>query len=280
MEHRTQFIKWLKKHEINAQEKWLEQFESATNGLEQSIVNIALLYKQYEDFACMYNLLENAVASQNADAMYELANCYFEALDGRGNEHQAFTLYEKAALLGHCEAMNNLADMYLNGEATEVDEAKALYWFEKAAQLGVAEAMFTLGLMHEQGIGTDCNEALAFAYYHCSAKQQDVEAMYRLGMIFFSGELGQRQDGAEAVKWFLKASEQFHVDAIFNLGYCYEYGCGVDQHIEKAIYYYKQASLLGDIEATKKAVTYYERIDRAAAMKWQEKLTKLENESE
>lgn len=276
MMHYNQFINWLKQHEIGDQEEWLRQFELASNGDEVATVQMALLYKQHENFKEMYDLLVALSADQNTDAMYELANCYFEGLDGRGSEQQAFSLYEQAARLGHPDAMNNLADMYLNGETTEVDEKKALYWFEKAAELGVAEAIFTLGIMYEQGLGTDRDELRAFSYYYRSAEHKDIEAMYRLGMIFFSGELGQRQDGTKAMEWFLKASEHFHVDAIFNVGYCYEQGFGIAQNIEQALHYYKKASLLGDIEATKKIEKHYKEINKEQGKKWGKKLRYLE----
>ena len=109
-----QFIEQIHlRHEIG---EWLEQFSSAINGDEQSMVNIALLYKEQRLFPEMYDWLNKAVSLQCAKAMYELANCYFEALDGKGNEKEAFELYKKAAQLKHPDAMNNLADMYFNGE--------------------------------------------------------------------------------------------------------------------------------------------------------------------
>ena len=277
MEH-NQFRNWLKQQEIEHEDKWLEQFESAIKGDEQAIVNIALLYKEFRQYDEMYDLLDKASERQNSEAMYELGNCYFEELGEKGSEQQAFLLYKSAAQLGHRDAMNNLADMYLNGEGTAVDEQQALSWFKKAAHLGVAEAMFTLGMMYEQGLGTKCNESQAFAYYSRSAEQQDVEAMYRIGMIYFSGELGQQPNIEKALEWFLKASEQFHVDATFNIGYCYEHGYGVARDNEKAIHYYKKASLLGDLEATKKVVSYYEMTDAAEASKWREKLIVLNND--
>lgn len=274
----SQFRIWLKQHEIEHEEKWLEQFISACNGDEQAMVNTALLYKEYGQYDEMYGLLCKASEQQNREAMYELGNCYFEELGEKGSEQQAFLLYKSAAHLGHPDAMNNLADMYLNGEGTAVDEQQALSWFKMAAQFGIAEAMFTLGIMYEQGLGTECDESQAFAYYSRSAEKQDEEAMYRMGMIYFSGELGQQQDNEKALDWFLKASGQFHVDATFNIGYCYENGHGVARNNEKAIHYYKKASLLGDMEATKKVVRYYEQRDIAEAAKWQEKLKVLNND--
>ncbi|MBD8034767.1 sel1 repeat family protein [Solibacillus sp. Sa1YVA6] len=277
MDKRTEFFGWFKQQGLDNIELWLEEFELAEKGMEKAMINVALLYKQYGFFEEMYNLLTTVSEHKNSEAMYELANCYIEGLGGKGSEQQAFSLYKDAANLGHRDAMNNLADMYFNGEATEVDEKKAFLWFEKAAKHGVPEAMYTLGIMYEQGLGTQCNASLALEYYKRSADLQYAEAKYRLGMIFYSGELGQQQNDKEAIEWFRKASEHYHVDAIYNLGYCYEHGHGVIQDVDRAMTYYKQASMLGDREATKRIVIYYEQINLKEAAKWREKLESLES---
>ena len=271
------FLEWLKQREVDNLALWLQEFELAEKGSEKAMINVALLYKQYDNFDEMYDLLNEMSERKNSEAMYELANCYIEGLGGKGSEHQALSLYKSAAQLGHRDAMNNLADMYFNGEATEVDEKKAFFWFEKAAELGVPEAMYTLGIMYEQGLGTECNASKALDYYKRSADLQYVEAKYRLGMIFYSGELDQQQNDREAMNWFRQAGEHFHVDAIYNLGYCYEQGHGVMQDVDRAMAYYKQASILGDIEATKRVVNYYEKANSIEAAKWHEKLKSLEN---
>ena len=276
MDKRTEFFGWFKQQGLDNIELWLEEFELAEKGMEKAMINVALLYKQYGFFEEMYNLLTTVSEHKNSEAMYELANCYIEELGGNGSEQQAFSLYKTAAQLGHRDAMNNLADMYFNGEGTEVDEKKAFFWFEKAAELGVPEAMYTLGIMCEQGLGTECNTSQALDYYKRSANLQYAEAIYRLGMIFYSGELGQQQDDKEAIKWFRKASKHYYVDAIYNLGYCYEHGHGVIQDIDRAMVYYKQASMLGDREATKRIVTYYEQAKPIEAAKWREKLSSFE----
>ena len=277
MDKRAVFLEWLNQQGIDNIELWLEEFELAEKGMEKAKINIALLYKQYGYFEGMYDLLTAVSKHKNSEAMYELANCYIEGLGGQGSEQKALSLYKIAAQLGHRDAMNNLADMYFNGEGTEVDEKKALFWFEKAAELGVPEAMYTLGIMYEQGLGAEGNAVQALHYYRRSADLQYAEAKYRLGMIFYSGELGQQQDDKEAIKWFRKASEHYHVDAIYNLGYCYEHGHGVIQDVDRAMVYYKQASLLGDSEATKRVVNYYEKTNPKEAAKWHEKLRSLDN---
>jgi uncharacterized protein len=250
---------------------WLNQYERAQQKQVEAMIQIALFYKEHQFYEDMYAWLDEAVNYHDSDAYYELANCYIEELGNRGSEVQAFTLYERAALKNHPDAMNNLADMYLNGEGTAVNEQKALEWFSKAAELGVVEAMYTLGIMYEQGLGTEVNDSVALQYYLRSAQGGYDDAMYRVGMIYFSGELNEQQNLALAFNWFLKAAQQYHVDALYNVAYCYELGQGVSTDLQQAIHYYKQASVQGDAEASRKLADIYETIDIKQADKWRKK---------
>ena len=250
---------------------WLNQFERAQQKQVEAMIKVALFYKEQEFYEEMYAWLEEAANNDDPNAYYELANCYIEELGNRGSEAQAFTLYERAALKNHPDAMNNLADMYLNGEGTAIDEYKAHEWFSKAAELGVVEAMYTLGIMYEQGLGTEVNEDVAVQYYLRSAQGGYDDAMYRMGMIYFSGELNAQQNLTLAFNWFLKAAQQFHVDALYNVAYCYELGQGVSSDLQQAIHYYKQASMQGDAEASRKLADIYESIDDNQAAKWRKR---------
>ena len=252
---------------------WLNHFKQAQQRQPEAMLQVALFYKEHHLYEEMYTWLYEAVKKNDANANYELANSYFEKLGNRGSEEQAFTLYERAALQEHPDAMNNLADMYLNGEGTAIDELRALEWFTKAAKLGVVESMYTLGIMYEQGLGTNANEQMALQHYKRSAEGGYDDAMYRVGMIYFNGELNEQQHLERAFYWFLKASQQFHVDAVYNVAYCYELGYGVESNLQQAIHYYKQASMLGDAEASHKLADIYETIDERQALKWRKKAT-------
>lgn len=269
---KQQFEKFIDNRSPENASYWKQQYTQANNNEVEAMIKIALLYKEQSYYKEMYHLLIRAIEiHDDADALYELANCYFEELDNRGSVELAFHFYERAALKKHPDAINNLADMYLNGEGTVVNEEVALMWFTKAAEIGVVEAMYTLGIMYEQGLGTEENPKQALQYYCKAAAGGYLDAVYRIGMIHFSGELDQPQNEKEAMKWFLKGAEGFHVDAIYNMAYCYENGYGVKQSLEQAIRYYKQASLLGDVQSTEKLVELYEMIDANEATKWRKK---------
>lgn len=274
MQNEQQFNEWLQEQLIEDTPYWCQQFTMAGKGKIKAILEIAQLYKEQQFFQEAQEWLEMGVKLKSMEAMYRLGNFYFETIEGQEGERKAFQLYEQAAHLGHPDAMNNLADMYFNGEGTEVNEACAFEWFEQAARHDVVEAQFTLGIMCEQGLGTAINEQQAFAYYEASAAGGYEEAQYRMGMVYFLGELGQAQNIEQAISWFSKAAQQFHVDALFNLGYIYEFEEGMGQ---RAIHYYKQASMLGDLQATNQLASYYEAIDSNQAKKWRKRMENIEN---
>jgi len=65
---------------------------------------------------------------------------------------------------------------------------------------------------------------------------------------YFFGE-GVSQDFAEAVKWYLKAAEQGHVEAQFNLGGIYQEGIVVPQDNSQALNWYIKAAQQGHEKA-------------------------------
>lgn len=61
----------------------------------------------------------------------------------------------------------------------------------------------------------------------------------------FDGEL----DSEEAVRWFLKAASQGHVEAEYALGFHFQYGIGVVCDPEEAVRRYRLAAGMGHIDA-------------------------------
>ena len=116
---------------------------------------------------------------------------------------------------------------------------------------------------------------------HEAAENGDIDAQYKLGIYYWHGNKSLKQDYDEAVKWLLKAAEQEHEDAIYDLGFCYydmekydeavkwfrksadfgepraqyflglcyEKGYGIDPNGEEAFYWYQKAAEQGDKEA-------------------------------
>ena len=73
------------------------------------------------------------------------------------------------------------------------------------------------------------------------------EAQFSLGLRF-SG-LGVEQDYAQAAHWYLKAADQSHALAQFNLGMMYAAGQGVPRDSTKSMEWMQKAADLGDAGA-------------------------------
>jgi hypothetical protein len=79
------------------------------------------------------------------------------------------------------------------------------------------------------------------------AESGNPEAQFALGLAFASG--GDRFDSAEAARWYLKAAEQSHAQAQYNLGLMYLKGQGVPRDKALSRLWMSKAANLGDAGA-------------------------------
>ena len=70
-------------------------------------------------------------------------------------------------------------------------------------------------------------------WYRKAAEQGNAAAQYNLGYCYQYGQ-GVEQNYQEAVKWYRKAAEQGNAAAQCNLGICYYKGQGVERDLDKA----------------------------------------------
>ncbi|PKK62772.1 HCP-like protein [Rhizophagus irregularis] len=89
---------------------------------------------------CINSLEKLAENSDNEEAMFNLANRYYNGKETEKNLEKAFHWYQKSAENGHINAMNYLAICYHNGEGIEKDLEKAIYWYQEAAENAIKTA--------------------------------------------------------------------------------------------------------------------------------------------
>ncbi|MGH7767195.1 MAG: tetratricopeptide repeat protein, partial [Candidatus Binatia bacterium] len=89
------------------------------------------------------------------------------------------------------------------------------------------------------------------------AKKGDAEAQHKLGLFYERGEQVPR-NYVEAAKWFRKAADQEHSEAMMSLGRQYENGYGAFErnYAEAAKWYYRAAMLGDDYGANSMGRTY------------------------
>jgi TPR repeat protein len=156
--------------------------------------------------------LEKAAAKGDADAQYKLVDCYIFGRYGRHfdipptrrtgcsqDREKAMEWCHKAAKQGHLEAQYRLGCFYAEPSDWR-DREKSAKWFRKAAEQGHVEAQFHLGI-----------------YYHHYAGFNSFLRSFLSPIGFLA-----KSDRNEAVKWFRKVAEQGHVEALYELGCCYE----------------------------------------------------------
>ena len=73
-------------------------------------------------------------------------------------------------------------------------------------------------------------------------------AIYALGTWYLFGKFVEKDLG-KAFESFLKASNDNHPEACFDLAKCYEEGIGVNKNLNNAFESYLKAALLGDKQA-------------------------------
>lgn len=120
-------------------------------------------------------------------------------------------------------------------------ETKALI---AKADAGDAEAQFRVGTAYDTGNGAPRSGEQAMKYYLMAAEQGHVEAQNSVG----SG-LQAEERYSEALAWFERAAAQGHALATNNLAYLYDLGLGVKQDRRKGFELYSRAADLGWAES-------------------------------
>lgn len=81
----------------------------------------------------------------------------------------------------------------------------------------------------------------ALKWYVKVTEQNDVEALYGIGSLYFQG-IGVEQNDTEAFKWFKFAADKGHTQSIHNIGWAYMEGKGVDQDYREAFKWFQKAA--------------------------------------
>ncbi|RHZ81896.1 hypothetical protein Glove_117g497 [Diversispora epigaea] len=182
----------------------------------------------------------------SSDGQYNLGCCYQNGIGTTKDEEKAFRWYMKSAEGGNHTGQNNLGHYYLNGTGTIKDEEKAFQWFLKSAEGGSSDGQFNLGYCYEKGIGTAKDGEKAFKWYIKSAKGGSHTGQNSLGYCYRNG-IGTTKDEEKAFQWYLKSAEGGNLKGQYNLGNCYFNGSGTIKDEEKAFQGYLKSAEGGNL---------------------------------
>eukprot|EP00928_Gymnodinium_smaydae_P011280 TRINITY_DN14182_c1_g2_i1.p1 TRINITY_DN14182_c1_g2~~TRINITY_DN14182_c1_g2_i1.p1 ORF type:complete len:534 (+),score=84.39 TRINITY_DN14182_c1_g2_i1:61-1602(+) len=151
----------------------------------------------------------------------------------------------KAAEAGFPRSMGQL------GASLQIeDKVSARRWLQLAAARGDVAAKAELGMLLLRA-GEKKKAAL---WLQRAAEDGSAVAQYDFGMALHSGALerqGSEPRLAAAVRWLLAAARQGHAPAQSALGVCYAEGQGVERSLSLAAYWWQEAMIQGDREATR-----------------------------
>jgi TPR repeat protein len=127
------------------------------------------------------------------------------------------------------EVLFTLAEWFEQGffGPQHVSDAFALY--VSAAKKDHLESTFRAAKYYEKESGSREGRSKALRYYNKAAMQNHPGAMHRLAIVLLHGELGQKVNQREALKWLrmaVKAADNNYSQSVFSLARLHEDGLG------------------------------------------------------
>lgn len=150
----------------------------------------------------------------NVKCMNQLARAYNDGIGRVADKSRAFSLWKKTADMGDSEGLYYMGVFYGTGDVVSQDYTISTQYLQKSADLGYAEAFYQLGVYKMHGFGCKANWEEALEYYKTAASKGCADAANEVGYIYDRGEHGVEKDDKQAFKWFLKAAELNHTEAI------------------------------------------------------------------
>jgi len=206
-------------------------------GYSDSQYMLGMIYEtighEESDLSKATHYYELAAKQDHPYALYALG---INALEVERFKDAVFYL-EKAANQQYVLAAYTLA-MYYHEKEPQYP-LKAFEWFMVAAKQNHTEAEYYVGLYYQNAKGVPQNIEQAIQWYERAAMKENKNALYHLAMILIKQE---RKDFVTVAKLLEKAAKLDHPNAQYNLAVMYQKGDGVEQDMQKALFWYEKAA--------------------------------------
>lgn len=140
--------------------------------------------------------------------------------------------------------------LFSHPQIAKLDKNKLLV-LKHAAEQGHKEEQFQYACQLFTGVEgiIEKNVDLAMQYFIKAADQGHVNAQYNVGSLNTDKEKYSKANMQTAIKYLLKAAAQGHIRAQLKCGQCYDTGNGVKKDFKQAKRFYKLAADQGEIQA-------------------------------
>lgn len=219
-------------------------------------------------------------ANQSRSAKWELAQAMLKGEAGlQPNFELAFVLLSELASVQVDEnnlpvssantgdecfapAMKALANCYFEGHGISKNSTAGVAWLQAAYEMGQdRDAAHDLALVFEYGRhDVEIEIFKAAEWLTKAATEGHIEAMAELGLCYELG-CGVEQSDTDALDWYMKAANAGCVTSKFSVAECFEEARGVPQSDEEACLWYYKAAIEGDHDS-KMALCRLEEIAR------------------
>lgn len=225
-----------------------ELFKAASDqGLSAAKVNLAKIYLAQKDYTKASILFELAWDKNPVEAAYYLATMSYNELSKESSCQRTVTYYKYV-----CERIGLIYSTL--DEAERAYESNNIYMTLIdtliAAEQGYEAGQSNVGwlLDKERSFSSrnqkkyfPMSDQLSLIYYTRAAKQNNIDAMVRIGDYYLEG-IGTKADSSKAIKCFMSAADTgMSALAIWNLGWMYENGIGIQQDFHLAKRHYDNA---------------------------------------
>ena len=251
---------------------------STTVELPSEVLSHCLSFANWGDLAklaCVQpswsNILSDA-AEHSSDAKWQLAQALLFGTSGlQANPQRALVILKQLSRATTDEndlptgttenrascfapAMKAISDCYFEGRGVSKIPRAGLAWLQASFLLGEdINSAHETAMLYEYGRnGIEVDVVAAAEWFEKAAQAGHVEAMAELGLCYELG-CGVEQNDEQALDWYTKAANLGHATSKFSVGEAFEEARGVPQSDEEACLWYYRAALVGD-EDSKKAL--------------------------
>lgn len=225
--------------------------QAANNGwvdaqlkLAQTLMQFSL--PQYDKAAFHWAL--KAGKQQHAEALFMLANCYYDGIGTEIDYQQAFKIFQRLAERDHFLAQYKVGQMLLEGQGSDKDVTAAKKWLTQAAMHHVNEAKEALKLYFNE---TDESLAQSSTELELTewlqSESGSAPMVFQKGMNYLYAKQGVEQNIQAGMNLLHDAAEKAYLPAQRELAIIYENGLFGYQNAESIAYdWYTNAAKSGD----------------------------------
>ncbi|KTW28806.1 hypothetical protein T552_01436 [Pneumocystis carinii B80] len=236
-------------------QKAAELFKAASDqGLSAAKVNLAKIYLAQKDYTKANILFELAWDKNPVEAAYYLATMSYNELSKESSCQRTVTYYKYVSeRIGLIYSTLDEAERAYDNNNIYITLISTLIAAEQGYEAGQSNIGWLLDKAksfssRNQKKYFPMSDQLSLIYYTRAAKQNNVDAMVRIGDYYLEG-IGTKADSSKAIKCFMSAADTgVSALAIWNLGWMYENGIGIQQDFHLAKRHYDNA-LLASSEA-------------------------------